>query len=100
MLRRIVIPGLLVAGLVGCGPSYSPDTYSTNAVQQANKVEQGGIVGVRDVAVSASGAVGTVTGAAAGGIVCAKAGSAQNAQTTAKPKEALKRCDIFGPIKN
>ena len=28
-------------GLVGCAPSYSPDTYATNAAQQANKVEAG-----------------------------------------------------------
>ena len=52
----------------GCGPSYSPDTYASNAAQQANKVEQGVIAGVRAVGVSAAGTVGTVTGAAAGGI--------------------------------
>src|ERR1700730_1761031 len=66
-LRRLMC-ALVVAGLSGCGPNYSPDTYSTNAVQQANKVEQGVIVGVRNVGVSASGTVGTLTGAAAGGI--------------------------------
>jgi outer membrane lipoprotein SlyB len=38
-------------------------------VQQANKVEQGVIAGVRAVGVSAPGVVGTATGAAAGGIV-------------------------------
>jgi len=56
------------AALSGCSPSYSPDTYSSSAVQQASKVEQGVIVGVRRVAVQASGATGAVTGAAAGGI--------------------------------
>jgi len=39
----------VLALLVGCGPDYSPNTYSTNAVQQANKVERGVVVGVRPV---------------------------------------------------
>jgi outer membrane lipoprotein SlyB len=63
-----MIPVLVLAGITGCGPSYSPDTYASNAAQQANKVEQGIVVGVRKVAVSAAGTVGGVTGAAAGGI--------------------------------
>lgn len=66
--------GLVLAGLSGCGPNYSPDTYASNAAQQANKVEQGVIVGVRKVGVSASGAIGTVSGAAAGGIAGAQVG--------------------------
>jgi outer membrane lipoprotein SlyB len=74
---RLIIPlGVPLAALsllAGCGPSYSPDTYSAAAVQQANKVEQGVVVGVRNVGVSASGAVGTVTGAAAGGIAGSQA---------------------------
>ncbi|MBN8872799.1 MAG: hypothetical protein J0H67_08185, partial [Rhodospirillales bacterium] len=61
--------------LSGCGPNYSPDTYASNAVQQANKVEQGVVVGVRDVAVSASGTAGAVTGGAAGGIAGAQVGT-------------------------
>jgi outer membrane lipoprotein SlyB len=65
---RWIISALVLAGLTGCGPSYSPDTYASNAAQQANKVEQGIVVGVRKVAVSAAGTVGGVTGAAAGGI--------------------------------
>jgi outer membrane lipoprotein SlyB len=73
-LRRLMC-ALVVAGLSGCGPNYSPDTYSTNAVQQANKVEQGVIVGVRNVDVSATGAAGAITGAAAGGIAGAQVGS-------------------------
>jgi outer membrane lipoprotein SlyB len=68
LARRLLISVLVLAGVSGCGPSYSPDTYASNAAQQANKVEQGVIVGVRNVAVSAAGTVGTVTGAAAGGI--------------------------------
>ncbi|MGD0105775.1 MAG: hypothetical protein ABSC06_17310 [Rhodopila sp.] len=65
---------LVLAGLSGCGPSYSPDTYASNAAQQANKVEQGVVVGVRTVAVSAAGTVGTLTGAAAGGIAGSQLG--------------------------
>jgi outer membrane lipoprotein SlyB len=67
-MRRFFAAALLLTALSGCGPSYSPDTYSANAVQQANKVEQGVVVGVRNVGVSAAGTVGTITGAAAGGI--------------------------------
>ena len=73
-LRPWTSTALLVM-LASCGPDYSPDTYSSNAVQQANKVEQGVIVGVRDVAVSTSGATGAVTGGAAGGIAGAQVGS-------------------------
>nr|WP_283949713.1 hypothetical protein [Limobrevibacterium gyesilva] len=58
-----------MASVAGCGPDYSPNTYSGAAVQQANKVDRGVVVGVRTVDVSAAGAVGAVTGGAAGGIV-------------------------------
>jgi outer membrane lipoprotein SlyB len=51
-----------------CSPDISPDTYNMSAVQQANKVERGIIVGVRQIGVSASPDVATATGAAAGGI--------------------------------
>jgi outer membrane lipoprotein SlyB len=61
--------------LVGCGPDYSPNTYASNAVQQANKVDQGVIVGVREVSVSASGTTGAVICGAAGGIAGAQAGT-------------------------
>jgi outer membrane lipoprotein SlyB len=67
-MRRYLAAALMPAVLSACGPSYSPDTYASSAVQQANKVEQGVVVGVRNVGVSAAGAVGTITGAAAGGI--------------------------------
>ena len=73
LIWRFSISALLLAGLSGCGPSYSPDTYASNAAQQANKVEQGIVVGVRDVGISAAGTVGTVTGAAAGGIAGSQA---------------------------
>jgi outer membrane lipoprotein SlyB len=71
---RFLVLALVLAGVSGCGPNYSPDTYASNAAQQANKVEQGVIVGVRDVAVTAAGTVGTVTGAAAGGIAGSQVG--------------------------
>jgi outer membrane lipoprotein SlyB len=61
--------------LAGCGPSYSPDTYATNAAQQANKVESGVVAGVRKVQISASGTVGGVAGAAAGGVAGAQLGT-------------------------
>ena len=56
-----------------CGPRFSPDTYATRAVQQANKVEQGTVVGRRPVRVSAEGSTGAATGAAAGGVLGATA---------------------------
>jgi outer membrane lipoprotein SlyB len=61
------VAGLLA--LAGCGPSYSPDTYASGAVQKANKVDQGVVVGVRQVGVSADGTTGAVVGGAAGGIL-------------------------------
>jgi outer membrane lipoprotein SlyB len=67
-LRWKLAGGLLVLALAGCGQSYSPNTYDTSAVQKANPVEQGVIVGVRAVDVTTQGDTGAVTGAAAGGI--------------------------------
>jgi outer membrane lipoprotein SlyB len=66
----VLLPFLALAA---CGPRYSPDTYATRAVQQANKVEQGTVVGRRPVRVSAEGTAGAATGAAAGGVVGAAA---------------------------
>jgi outer membrane lipoprotein SlyB len=68
----ILVPGTII--LVGCGPSYSPNTYATNAAQQANKVDEGVIVGVRPVQISASGTVGGIAGAAAGGVAGSQVG--------------------------
>jgi outer membrane lipoprotein SlyB len=59
--------------LAGCGDRFSPDIYATRAVQQADKVEQGIIVGVRAVRVSAEGSTGAAAGAAAGGVLGAQA---------------------------
>ena len=69
MIPRL-LPLLLLAA---CTPNYSPDTYNSAAVQQASKVEQGVIAGVRRVMVSAQGTAGGITGAAAGGIAGAQA---------------------------
>ncbi len=76
MIRLIAVTTvLLAAALAGCGPSYSPDTYSPNAAQQANKVDPGVIAGVRPVKISAQGTVGGVTGATAGGVAGAQVGA-------------------------
>jgi outer membrane lipoprotein SlyB len=61
--------------LAGCGPDYSPNTYSATAVQQANKVTRGEVIGVRQIDVSAAGIAGGATGAAAGGAVGGAAAS-------------------------
>jgi outer membrane lipoprotein SlyB len=60
--------------IAGCGPNYSPDTYAEKAVQQANKVDQGVVAGVRQVDISAATTLGTATGAAAGGLVGSQLG--------------------------
>jgi outer membrane lipoprotein SlyB len=76
-LRRIVTYSFIaisVASSIGCKPDYSPNIYAANAVQQANKVEAGVVVGFRQVAISANGTVGAVTGGAAGGILGSQAG--------------------------
>lgn len=62
----------LLAPLVACSPDYSPNTYESQAAQQANKVERGVIIGVREVKISADTALGTATGGAAGGIAGAQ----------------------------
>lgn len=63
------LAALSLAALAGCQPDYSPNTYSAAAMQQANKVDLGTVVGFREVKISADGTVGTVTGGAAGGIL-------------------------------
>ena len=66
---RLAAAVCLLAPIAGCGPDYSPNTYSTASVQQANKVDKGVIVGVRQIDVTAPGMLGAATGAAAGGVV-------------------------------
>lgn len=72
---RVVLCAAFAATVAGCGPDYSPNTYASNAVQQANKVDQGVLVGVREVGVSASGTTGALVGGAAGGIAGSQVGS-------------------------
>ncbi|MBP2226893.1 outer membrane lipoprotein SlyB [Azospirillum agricola] len=77
-MSRFAVVCLLAAvtgGLAGCSSDYSPNTYASNAVQQANKVEPAIVVGFRQVAISANGTVGAVSGGAAGGILGAQVGS-------------------------
>ena len=73
MFRRFALGSLLV--LSGCHPDYSANSYSSSAVQQANKVDQGVVVGRRSVGVVSNGAAGAVTGAAAGGIAGSQVGT-------------------------
>lgn len=73
-LKAIATPMFVLAMLAACSPSYSPDTYASRAVQQANKVEQGVVVGRRQIEISADGTTGAVTGAAAGGVVGTRVG--------------------------
>jgi outer membrane lipoprotein SlyB len=75
LIFRFALCAALAASVAGCGPDYSPNTYASNAVQRANKVDQGILVGVREVGVSASGTTGAVVGAAAGGIAGSQVGS-------------------------
>jgi outer membrane lipoprotein SlyB len=75
LIVRFALCVVLAASLAGCGPDYSPNTYASTAVQQANKVDQGILVGVREVGVSAAGTTGAVVGGAAGGIAGSQVGS-------------------------
>lgn len=77
-MMRFTRPGIIAAAvfaLAGCAPDYSPNTYDSAAVQQANKVDQGIVIGYRQVAISDDGTVGTVAGGAAGGILGAQTDS-------------------------
>jgi|HubBroStandDraft_1064217.scaffolds.fasta_scaffold16162_4 outer membrane lipoprotein SlyB len=82
-MRRLAALTSLAIALAGCTPSYSPDTYASNAAQQANKVEEGVIAGVRPVQISAQGTVGGVAGAAAGGVAGAQVGVGPTSAFTA-----------------
>ena len=79
MRAGVAIAALLA--IASCAPDYSPNTYNATAVQQANKVERGVVVGVRPVDVAAGGAVGAATGAAAGGAVGSTAGGGSVSST-------------------
>jgi outer membrane lipoprotein SlyB len=64
-----------LAFLAGCSSDHSPNIYASNAVQQANKVDVGIVVGFREVMISANGTAGAVTGGAAGGVLGTQAGT-------------------------
>jgi outer membrane lipoprotein SlyB len=72
---RFALCAILAAAVVGCGPDYSPNVYASSAVQQANKVDQGVVAGMREVGVTASGTTGAVVGGTAGGIAGSQVGS-------------------------
>jgi outer membrane lipoprotein SlyB len=65
----------VITVLAGCSPDYSPNTYNGSAMQQANKVDTGVVIGYREVKISDDGTIGAVTGGAAGGILGAEMGS-------------------------
>lgn len=65
----------MTIALAGCGPDYSPNIYNGSAMQQANKVDTGVVIGYREVKISDDGTVGAVTGGAAGGILGAETNS-------------------------
>lgn len=70
-MRRLALPFVLVPGLLslaGCHQGYSPNTYASTAAQQEAAVQRGVIIGVRQVIINASGAVGAATGGAIGGL--------------------------------
>jgi outer membrane lipoprotein SlyB len=73
--RLLALLFSLPLSLAACGPSYSPDTYAAGSVQQASKVDQGVVIGRREVSVSTSGGIGAVAGGAAGGIAGAQFGA-------------------------
>lgn len=76
LLSQFVPFGLLAVAfaVVGCAPDYSPNVYSGAAVQQANKVARGVVIGFRQVEIRSDGTVGAVAGGAAGGVLGAQAG--------------------------
>ena len=67
-LAMATVALLLGAMLTGCAPDYSPNTYAGAAAQQANKVDQGIIVGVRAIQISADTTLATASGGAAGAV--------------------------------
>ncbi len=73
---------LCLLPLAACGPSYSPNTYASTAVQQAAKVDQGVVVGVRSVGVTPQGSTGAVAGGAAGAALGAAAPSGNPVSST------------------
>ncbi len=72
-MRRLALPFVLFPlTLAGCKQGYSPNTYASSAAQAEATVQRGIIIGVRQVLISATGAVGAATGGAAGGVAGAQ----------------------------
>ncbi len=80
-VRQIAL--VCALALAGCKPDYSANSYSSSAVQQANKVDQGVVVGRRSVGVAGNSATGAVAGAAAGGVAGAQVGVGATSALTA-----------------
>jgi len=74
--RHVTFGLFAVAALAvaGCSPDYSPNIYNGDAVQQADKVESGVVLGFRQVEIQSDGTVGAVAGGAAGGVLGSQAG--------------------------
>jgi outer membrane lipoprotein SlyB len=73
-VARFFVPFAVLAALAACSPDYSANNYASGAVQQANKVDQGVVIGRRVVGVTPAGTVGAVSGGAAGGIAGSQIG--------------------------
>ena len=101
---KLLLPRLLLISLLplaACGPDYSPNTYSSAAVQQAAKVDQGVVVGARRVGVTPQGTTGAVAGGAAGAALASWAGREAFAQTQRPGKLAplnAARSEVAGAI--
>lgn len=72
---------LALGALAACGSSYSANEYAARAVQQANPVQQGTVVGSRRVAIAAGGETGATAGAAAGGAIGGAAAAGNSVST-------------------
>lgn len=69
LLRAAPALALLAGGLAACAPQATNSTYSAAGIGRSQYVEYGTIIGMRPVTVQGSGGgVGTLAGAAAGGV--------------------------------
>ncbi|WP_428483746.1 hypothetical protein [Rhodopila sp.] len=87
---RLASAAVILAALSGCGPSYSSGANASNAVERANKVEPGVVVGVRRVGVSALGKV-SATSVLGGSLMGGIAGSVEHVSADTKAFEYIVR---------
>ncbi|WP_207539064.1 outer membrane lipoprotein [Sabulicella rubraurantiaca] len=80
---------LLALTLIGCGTRYNPDEYASRAVQQANPVQQGVVIGARRIAITTDGHAGAAVGGASGGALGAASGGHPMASTLGAVSGAL-----------